>query len=81
MSNKSIIDLSREDCSKFFNKYNEYKTASDVERGSKLYDLLSFAFTVSGIELTKSIIDKEMIDDEIVKTIALIGIMNQHNTE
>lgn len=78
MSNKAIIDMSKEDCTKFFDKYNAYKRASDAERGSKFYDLLSFAITVSGVDLTKSIIDKEMVEDETVKTIALYSIIKKH---
>ena len=60
----------------FFTKHNAYQNASDTQRAELLLDLVLFTYSKCGYDLTKALLDKEMVDNPYAKMVVLASVMN-----
>ena len=60
----------------FANKHTLYQNASESKRAELLLDLLLFTYSKCGYDLTKALLDKEMVDNSYAKIVVLASVMN-----
>ena len=60
----------------FANKHTLYQNASENKRAELLLDLLLFTYSKCGFDLTKTLLDKEMVDNPYAKMVILASVMN-----
>jgi len=74
-TNKVLIDLPKEEVCMFFDKHNAYTNAIEKDRASKLFELLKYSYSKCGYKLTKALIDKYCIEDELAKLLIMAGVV------
>jgi hypothetical protein len=72
----AILNLPKEDFVIFANKHTLYQNASESKRAELLLDLLLFTYSKCGYDLTKALLDKEMVDNSYAKIVVLASVMN-----
>jgi len=71
----AILNLPKEDFMMFFNKHTLYQNASESKRAELLLDLLLFTYSKCGYDITKKLIDEEIIDNPYAKIVVLRSVM------